>query len=414
MDRQTFLKEYLADRMHTDCMKWDGLEAKFGQADLIGMWVADMDFRTSKYISEALMKRVQHGIFGYTIVPDEYYEILSRWMESRYGAPIKKEWVRFVPGCVTGLAYAINCYTLPGDACLIMKPVYYPFFNVITNNHRKLVDVDLDYTEGRWSMNDRLIEEAIVRHDVKLVLLCSPHNPAGALWSAEELDRLFSICRKHHVLVVSDEIHQDFVIDKEKRFVPALAVADGKYHDLLITVNSASKTFNFATLLHAHLMIPDETLRKKYDAYASGINRTEVSVMGMYATMAGYQHGTEWLNHVVEIVRDNYEYLKKEMKEHLPNSTVCCLDATYLVMVDLSAYCDPNHASEFVQNKAKLGVDYGEWFGDRYSGFIRMNLATDPEIVKKAVRNLVEAAKKSKEAQRWKKRGARKTTVFVH
>ena len=392
MKKEQFLKEYLADRRGTDCMKWDGLKGKFGEDDLIGMWIADTEFRTSRYIREALVERAEHGIFGYTMVPDEYYKALSDWMESRYGLPVQKEWVRIMTGCVTGLAYAIGCYTEPGDACMILKPVYYPFFNVVTNNHRKLVDVDLDYENGKWSMNYEAIEKAIAEGDVKLLLLCSPHNPAGAVWSEAELEQLFEICKKHDVLIASDEIHQDLVINKEKRFVPALTVAGGKYSDRLITINSASKTFNLATLIHAHMIIPDADLRKKYDAYASGINRTEVSVMGMYATMAGYQHGGEWLDNVLEVIRDNYAYLKTELAEKMPKATVCCLDATYLVMIDLREYCDPDHCQDFVQGKAKLGVDYGEWFGEQYKGFIRMNLATDPELVKKAVANLVKAA----------------------
>lgn len=392
MDKKAFLKAYLADRHGTDCLKWDGLEEKFGSRDLIGMWIADMEFKTSRYIREALVQRAEHGIFGYTKAPEAYYQALSDWMASRYGIKIEKEWVRFTTGCVTGLAYAINCYTEPGDACLIMTPVYYPFFNVVTNNHRKLVSVDLDYANGNWSMNTAAIEDAIVQHNVKLILLCSPHNPVGAIWSEAELARLFELCRKHDVLVASDEIHQDLVINSEKTFVPALTVSGGKYSDRLITINSASKTFNLATLLHAHMIIKDEKLRAKYDDYASGNNRTEISVMGMYATMAGYQHGGEWLDHVLEIIRDNYTYLKTELISRLPQAVVCCLDATYLVMVDLRKICDPEQCQAFVQEKARLGVDYGEWFGDQYKGFIWMNLATDPALIRQAVDNLVRAA----------------------
>ncbi len=393
MNREEFLREYLTDRRETDCMKWDGLEAKFGESGLIGMWIADMDFKTSRYIREVLVKRAEHGIFGYTQVPEGYYAALSGWMEARYGMKVEKEWVRFMTGCVTGLAYAVNCFTEPGDACLIMKPVYYPFFNVVTNNHRRLVDVDLDYADGRWSMNYEVIEEAVVRNDVKLILLCSPHNPAGAVWSEDELARLFEICRRHGVLIASDEIHQDFVIHPEKKFVPALKVCGGKYADRLITINSASKTFNLATLVHAHLIIADQGLRAEYDAYASGINRTEVSVMGMYATMAGYRQGGEWLEQVLEIVRENYRYLKTELASRLPEAVVCCLDATYLVMLDLRKCFDPEQCQEYVQGKARLGVDYGEWFGEKYKGFIRMNLATDPALVRQAADQLIQAAK---------------------
>ncbi|MGN0267026.1 MAG: MalY/PatB family protein [Lachnospiraceae bacterium] len=386
MDKKQFIEEYLVDRKGTNCMKWDGLEAKFGDADLIGMWVADTEFKTSKKIRNALAERVEHGVFGYTDAPEEYYTVFSNWMESNYGYPIKKEWVRFTTGCVTALAYAINCYTEPGDTCMILTPVYYPFFNVVTNNKRKLAEAELIYDgEGCWFMDYEAIERKIADQNVKLLLLCSPHNPCGRVWSEEELDKLLEICKKYNVLVASDEIHQDFVLNPHKKFVPAASVAGGKYSDMIITINSASKTFNMATLLHGHIIISDDKLRAKYDQYASGINRTEISVLGMIGTMVGYQDGKEWLDNMKEVVRDNYNMLKNELAVRLPKIKVCCLDATYLVMIDLRGYVSKKDVHDFVQKKCGLGVDYGEWFGEKYEGFIRMNLATDPEYVRIAV-----------------------------
>lgn len=393
MNKEQFLKEYLVDRHGTDSVKWDGLKDKFGDENLIGMWIADTEFKTDKSIREALIKRAEHGVFGYTKTPDEYYTVFSNWMNERYGMPVQKEILRFTTGCVTALAYAINCFTNPGDACMILKPVYYPFFNVVTNNERTLVDIDLDYESGRWSMNYEAIEKAVKENNVKLLLLCSPHNPAGRIWTESELDRLLSICASYNVLVASDEIHQDLVIDKSKRFIPAAAVSGGKYRDIVITINSATKTFNLATLIHGHMLIHNPSLRKKYDKYASGINRTEISIMGMYATMAGYAHGGEWLYNVLEIVRDNYIYFKNTLESELPGVTVCDLESTFLVMVDLRKYCSDDNCKEIVQNRARLAVDYGEWFGDKYKGFIRINLATDPKIVKLAVNNLIQSVK---------------------
>jgi cystathionine beta-lyase len=242
-------------------------------------------------------------------------------------------------------------------------------------------------------MNYEAIEKAIVEKKVKMFIQCSPHNPAGRVWSEEELDKVLAICQKHHVLVVSDEIHQDFVLDG-KTFVPAAVVAGGKYRDIVLTVNSASKTFNLATLLHAHIIITNETLRKTYDKFASGMNRTEVSIMGMVATQAGYEEGAAWLEQVKNVIQDNYRYLKEELGRQLPKATVCSLEGTYLVLLDLRAYAKPEEMVDFVQKKSHLGVDYGEWFGDKYHGFIRLNLATDPQYVKQAVANLVAAAKK--------------------
>lgn len=388
MDKQEFLKKYLADRCGTDCMKWDGLQEKFGETELLPMWIADMEFRAPDAVIHAMAERVRHGVFGYTQVPDAYYRVFSEWMGRRYHFPIQKEWLRFSTGCVTGIAWMIHAFTKPGDACMILTPVYYPFHNVVTNNDRSLVTVDLDYENGYFTMNYEAIEKAIVENQVKMFIQCSPHNPAGRVWTEEELDRVLAVCRKHQVLVVSDEIHQDLVLEGHT-FVPAAAVSGGKYRDIVVTLSSATKTFNLATLLHSHIVITDDALRKVYDRFASGLNRTEVSVMGMTATQAGYEHGGEWLENVLEVIQDNYRYLKEELGKHLPEVTVCELEGSYLVLLDLRKLIGAGSAQEFVQKKCRLAVDYGEWFGESFAGFIRLNLATDPAFVRTAVENLI-------------------------
>lgn len=290
MDKQTFLKNYLVDRHGTSCAKWDGLKDKFGDSDLIAMWVADMEFRTCDEIIEAMEKRIKHGIFGYSFVLDGYFEAFSNWMAKRYRFKPEKDWIRYSTGCVTGIAWMIAAYTQPGDSCLILTPVYYPFHNVVTYNNRTLVTVDLDYSEGYFTMNMEAIERAIVKDKVKMFLLCSPHNPVGRVWTEEELEQVLSICKKHNVLVVSDEIHQDIVLG-DKPFIPAAVVGNGKYKDIVLTLNSASKTFNLAGLPHSHIIIADEKLREQYDLWARGMNRTECNVLALEATMAGYTHG---------------------------------------------------------------------------------------------------------------------------
>ncbi len=388
MDKEEFLRNYLVDRRGTDCSKWDGLEQKFGDKDLLAMWVADMEFKTCDAIVKALKERADHGVFGYSLVPEEYYDVFSRWMERRYGFPVDKEWVRFSTGCVAGISWMIHAFTRSGDACMILTPVYYPFHNVVTNNNRKLVKVDLIYDDGYFTMDYEVIEKAVVDNQVKMFLMCSPHNPAGRVWKEEELDRVLAICKKHHVLVVSDEIHQDIVFEG-KRFVPATTVSGGKYQDIVITLNSASKTFNLATLIHSHIIITDEKLREVYDRFASGLNRTEISIMGMVATMAGYRHGEKWLESVLEVIHDNYVYLKETLEGKLPGARVCALEGTYLPMIDLRACVGSVGTQEFVQKRCRLAVDYGEWFGEKYQGFIRMNLATDPAYVKEAVERIL-------------------------
>ena len=393
MDKQEFLQSYLVDRHKTDSLKWDGLQQKFGETDLLAMWVADMEFKTCDGIVDAMTKRTRHGVFGYSCVPDDYYEVFSGWMERRYHFPVKKEWVRFSTGCVTAIAWMIHAFTKPGDSCMILTPVYYPFHNVVTNGDRKLVKVELDYDDGYFTMDYEAIEKAIVENQVKMFIQCSPHNPAGRVWTEDELNRVLAVCQKHDVLVISDEIHQDIILG-DKPFVPAAVVSGGRYRDMVITLNSASKTFNLATLLHSHIIITDDGLRGKYDQFASALNRTEVSIMGMVATKAGYTYGGEWLGQVLDVIRDNYRYLKEELNKRLPRMTVCALEGTYLVMIDLRSYVDPEQTLDFVQKHCRLAVDYGEWFGQAYKGFIRLNLATDSVYIKQAVERIVAEAGK--------------------
>lgn len=393
MDKQEFLKKYVVDRNGTDCMKWDGLEEKFGETDLLPMWIADMEFRTPDAVTDAMEERIQHGVFGYTRVPEEYYRVFSEWMERRYHFPIQKEWIRFSTGCVTAIAWMIHAFTKPKDACMILTPVYYPFHNVVTNNDRTLVMVDLNYEDGYFTMNYEAIEKAIVENQVKMFIQCSPHNPAGRVWSEEEQDQVLEICRKHQVLVVSDEIHQDLVFEGHS-FIPAAVVSGGRYRDIVLTLSSATKTFNLATLLHSHIVITNDKLRKQYDRFASGLNRTEVSIMGMTATQAGYERGEDWLSHVLEVIQENYRWMKEELGKKLPQLTVCTLEGTYLVLLDLRKIVDPDQAAEFVQKKCRLAVDYGEWFGENFKGFIRLNLATDPAYVRTAVKNIIHEAGK--------------------
>ena len=239
-----------------------------GEDGLLPMWVADMEFKTCDGIADALVERAKQGIFGYGVVPDEYYELFSKWMERHHGFSVKKRLGTFLHRLCNSHCMDDPCIYTAWDACLILTPVYYPFHNVVTNNNRKLVTADLKYENGYFSMDYDAIEQAITENDVKLFLMCSPHNPAGRVWTEEELDHVLAICKKHNVLVVADEIHQDIVFG-ENHFVPAAAaaVAEGKYQDILLVLNSSSKTFNLASLIHSHIIIINEELREKYDQF---------------------------------------------------------------------------------------------------------------------------------------------------
>ena len=395
MQKEKFLKEYLVERKGTYSLKWDALDKRFGNADLISMWVADMEIKAPKEVIEALKERCEHGVFGYSYVSDVYYNSVINWLKEKHNYEIKKEWLRFTNGVVTAIYCFVNIFTKVDDAVLILTPVYYPFHNAVKDNNRKLITCDLKNTDGYFTIDYDEVEKKIVENKVKLFIQCSPHNPAGRVWKEEELARILEICKKHNVLVISDEIHQDITM-KGYKHIPSAIVANGKYADNLITVSAASKTFNLAGLIHSNIIISNAELRKKYDEEIKKINQTEINILGMLATQVAYEKGSEWLENVKEIIEDNFNYLKTELNKHIPEITITNLEGTYLVFLDLRKIIPIDKVKEFIQDKCNLAIDFGEWFGASFKGFIRINLATDPEIVKKAVENIITEYKKLK------------------
>ena len=395
MQKEKFLKEYLVERKGTYSLKWDALDKRFGNANLTSMWVADMEIKAPKEVIEALKERCEHGVFGYSYVSDEYYNSVINWLKEKHNYEIKKEWLRFTNGVVTAIYCFVNIFTKVDDAILILTPVYYPFHNAVKDNNRKLITCDLKNTDGYFTIDYDEVEKKIVENKVKLFIQCSPHNPAGRVWKEEELAKILEICKKHNVLVISDEIHQDIIM-KGYKHIPSAIVANGKYADNLITVSAASKTFNLAGLIHSNIIISNAELRKKYDEEIKKINQTEINILGMLATQVAYEKGSEWLENVKEIIEDNFNYLKTELNKHIPEITITNLEGTYLVFLDLRKIIPIDKVKEFIQDKCNLAIDFGEWFGASFKGFIRINLATDPEIVKKAVENIIFEYKKLK------------------
>nr|WP_072514454.1 MalY/PatB family protein [Ndongobacter massiliensis] len=406
MDKNQFLQRYAVDRKGTSCNKWDQLGARFGHSDLVPMWVADMDFRSCEAVVEALEKRAAHGVYGYSYVPDSYYKALSDWMEKHFSFPINRDWVRFSSGVVPALFRFIDCFTDPGDSVAIFTPVYYPFHRAVQHTGRKLVKVELQHEDGRYSIDYDAFEKAVLEENVKMLLFCSPHNPASRVWTEQELARLFALCEKYNVLIASDEIHQDFVFEPH-RHTPALKVEGGRYTKRILLVTAASKTFNLAALLHSNIIIPDEDLRARYDAYNAIHPLGDSNIFGALATEAAYRDGGAWYEGVKEVIYSNYQYLKQRLAQELPAVVVADLQGTYLPMLDLRAILPEGVGTEtvsvngmpaaknvvdFVQNRCRLAVDYGEWFGENYAGFIRLNLGTTPEMVEKTVDAIVREA----------------------
>lgn len=376
------------DRKNTNCNKWDGQTGMFGEEGLHAMWVADMDFRVAQCVVDALEEYVQLGVYGYYKIPEEYYQAFIDWEKKRHGYEVEKEWIRFSPGVVAGFHWLVQMLTEPGDAVIVNTPVYYPFLNAVKNNHRTLICSDLINQNGRYTINYQDFEEKIVSEHVKLFILCSPHNPVGRVWKEEELKQLFEICRKHHVYIISDEIHQDLIFG-ENPHIPSLSIGD--YQELIVTLTAPSKTFNLAGGQNSIVIIPDERLREKWDAYTQGNRVISGNAFGYVAAQAAYEKGEGWLEEVKKQIAENYEYLKAEFAEKLPQAVVTPLEGTYLCWVDLGAYLGASEMKEVVQKKCRLAVDFGDWFGgERFGTFIRLNLATSLENVKIAVEALVE------------------------
>lgn len=398
MDKKQFLMENCPDRHGSSCHKWDVLESKYGDPDLVSMWVADMDFKAPKAVIEALHSKVDFGVFGYTLTPDSFYDAFINWEKKRHNWAIKKDWIRFTPGVVTGIFWCVNMLTQPGDSIIINMPVYYPFHHAIEDTGRKLIYNELINTDGVYTIDFEDFEQKIVDNQVKLYILCSPHNPVGRVWKEEELTRLLDICQRHGVQVISDEIHQDIILGSRPH-IPTASVASGKYADMIITLTAASKTFNLAGMKNSFVIIPGKELREKFDRLITYLNEDTGNMLGYYAVEAAYNHGEEWLDTVLDIIRDNYNYVAERVKKDLPQAVLSPLEGTYLAWLDLSAYLGKVGEAEmkdFVQNKAKLAVDYGEWFGHGGEGFIRLNLATTPQWVEKAMNGLAYAIQTQK------------------
>ena len=376
------------DRKNTNCVKWDNLSNMYSCDCLLAMWVADMDFAVPECVTEALHKYVEEGAFGYYCVPDCYYQSFINWEKNYHGYEVKKEWIRFSPGVVAAFNWIVQFKTKPGEAVIVNTPVYYPFMNAVKDSGRKLVTSDLINENGAYRIDYHDFEQKIVDNEVKLFILCSPHNPVGRVWKREELKTILDICRKHHVYVISDEIHHDLVYG-DNVHVPSLTVGD--YDDMVFMLTAPSKTFNLAACQNSIIVIPDEKLRNKWDAFVDVLHVNSGNSFGYVAAKAAYEGGREWLNEVLDVIKGNYDYLKARIETELPNAVASELEGTYLTWIDLRAYLKPEEMKSFMEEKCGLAFDYGDWFGgEDYACFIRMNLATSRENVACAVDRIVE------------------------
>lgn len=374
------------ERKNTNCEKWDGLLEEYGGRDLLPVWVADMDFEAPSCVQVALQKYIDFNVYGYYHVPDSFYDSIISWEKNYQGYRVKKEWIRFIPGVVPAIYWLIQMWTQKEESVLIMPPVYYPFFNSIKETGRQLVECPLLKEDEYYKMDLELFENKILKENVKVFILCSPHNPVGRVWTKKELQAVLDICKKNEVYVIADEIHQDIVMSGYKKVSAATC---GNYDEYLITLTSASKSFNIAGFQCAYAIIPNDKIREDYDQLAKKLHFTEGNNFSYIATQAVYEHGRPWLEAVCNIVESNYFYLKNELKKVMPKVKIAPLEGTYLAWLDMSDYVDPKRMKETILDKCHLAVDFGELFGgENYKSHIRLNLATSRENIEEVVKRL--------------------------
>lgn len=380
----------LIDRRNTASVKVDALENLFGNANLIPLWVADMDFLSPPCITEALKKRVEHGVFGYTYATDEYYQSIIGWLAGRHRWDVQKDWITFVPGVVKGFAFAIDEFTQEGDKIIIQPPVYHPFRLVSKGLDRQIVNNPLLLQDGKYYIDFEGLEKLVSENDCKMLILSNPHNPGGRMWTFDELTKLADICYENHVLVISDEIHADLAL-WNNRHIPFASVSP-KAAQNCITLMAPSKTFNIAGIVSSFAVIENEHIRKKYLSYLEPRELNQGTIFAYTATQAAYNGGEEWLNEMLQYIEANILYVSNFMHENIPAIKVLKPDASFLVWLD----CRDLHLSQseleklFIE-KAHLALNSGTLFGSEGEGFMRMNVGTARSVIIKALNNLKKA-----------------------
>lgn len=376
------------DRLGTDCNKWDGCEEKFGDEHLLPLWVADMDFEAPSCVKQALKEYVDFGVFGYYQIPNRYYEAFINWEKTYHDYDVKKEWIRFAPGVVPAFNWLIHILTNEQDGVLITPPVQYPFKDAVVNNNRTLVESPLMRLEDHYELDYEDFERKIKEQNVKLFIFCTPHNPVGRVWKKEEIVKVLDICKKYGVYVIADEIHQDIIMDGYQKVT---AAATGNYDEIMVTLTAATKTFNLAGCQNSIVVIPNESLRKRYDDYLTRLRITGGNAFGYIAVQSAYEGGRKWLDEVLNIIEENYHLMKSILEEKLPKVWIPKLEGTYLMWIDLGAYVSADEIESVIQKDCGLAADYGSWFGgEAYGTFIRVNLATREENIRLAAEKIVE------------------------
>lgn len=371
----------ITPRRGTNSYKWDSADDN----DVLPMWVADMDFQTAPCIIEALRKRVEHGIFGYTRVPEEYYDAVISWFSRRHQWQIQREWLIYTSGVVPALSAVIKALANEGDNILTLTPVYNCFFSSIRNNGCKLSSCALKYENNTFSIDFDDLERRAADPKTPLLLLCNPHNPSGRVWTREELQRIGDICIKNNVIVVSDEIHCELVHPGFK-YIPFASISE-EFQKYSVTCVSPSKAFNIAGLQIANIIVENDEWRRRIDK-AININEVcDVNPFGVIATIAAYNEGGEWLDELLNYIHANYLFFKEYCEKHFSQFAVAPLEGTYLAWMDCRSFGVPSEQlEEDLMKKEKLWLNAGSMYGKEGEGFMRWNLACPQQLVKEGLK----------------------------
>lgn len=378
--------DQIIDRRGTDALKIDAVPSIWGRDDLMPLWVADMDFATPPFIVEALRRRLDHEVIGYTVRTPQWASSIVAWQQSRYGWEIQPEWLNFVPGIVPGIAFVISCFTEPGDTVLIQPPVYHPYIHVPTNLGRTLRRNRLDLVDGQYQIDFERFERDV--RGCKLFLLCHPHNPGGRVWTEEELCRIAEICHREGVIVVSDEIHADLTLPPYRHvpFAKVSAVAA----ECSITLMSPSKAFNMAGLTSSYSIISNEALRERFHRHLEHSELNLGHAFAFIGVAAAYSHGTEWLDQMLAYVQGNIDYMEQYLATSLPQVGMIRPQASYLVFLDFRKLGLPQpELNKLIVEKARLALNDGAMFEGE--GFMRLNAASPHSVIEEAMRRLSDA-----------------------
>lgn len=382
----------VVERRGTNCIKADLLKERFGQADLIPLWVADMDFRTPDFIVDALKKRCEHEIFGYTYASDAYYESIINWVHYKHDWKIRQEWISYIPGIVKGIAFTLQCFTQPGDKVIIQPPVYHPFRIVPESMKREVVCNPLKLVDGCYTMDfDHL--ESIIDERCKVLILCNPHNPGGIVWKKEVLVELAEICAKHNMLVISDEIHAEMAYPQYKHLpFPTVSEAAAACS---ITFMAPSKTFNIAGIVTSYAIVPNAQLREQFYSFLEAGEYGDGTIFAYEATTAAYTFGAEWLQQMRMYVMENVRYIDEFLKANIPQIKMYQPQASFLVWLDCRELgLAQDELVRLFKDKAGLALNDGRIFGPGGEGHMRLNIGCPRSVLDKAMNALKKAVDK--------------------